>query len=539
MADGGPMIAVGRLAPGDQWDCNMLDRLFANDLYPTGIEFERHEGYPNATGMILIIPGRYWAGREQEITEAIRRYEWVLAIRTSDEEDSFDIAAVRHPNVKWWVQTPRTGRDYGGARFIGLGFPWHFDIPRDEPRVLDVFLSAQDTHGRRHEAFAALDGVERPKIVEATDGFTKGMPPSEYARLMSSAKIAPAPAGAVSPDTFRVYEALQAHAVPIADDISPAYNSAGYWSALYPDAPFPILSDYKDLPGYIGDSLADYPKRANRIAAWWVAEKRRMARNLADDLAELNAPDFPERSPITVLVTCSPIPSHPSAVILEETIYSVRAQLPDAEIVLTFDGVRPEQEHRRGDYELFIQRALWLADHVWGNVLPLISDEHLHQAVAAKRALEHVRTPLMLFVEHDTPLTGDIPWPDVAETILAGDANVVRMHHEASILAPHRYLMLDDAPQKVRGVPMMRTVQWSQRPHLASVAWYRDLLDRWFPNDENNFIEDVVYGRLITAHERDGDMGWMSWRTWIYTPDGDIRRSYHTDGRAGEDKFDG
>jgi len=244
-------------------------------------------------------------------------------------------------------------------------------------------------------------------------------------------------------------------------------------------------------------------------------------------------------SPITVLVTCSPIPTHPRSHILEETIASVRDRLPAAEIVLVFDGVRPEQEHRRSDYELFMQRALWLADHKWHNTLPLINDEHVHQAVAAKRALEHIHTPVLLFVEHDTPLMGEIPWADISETIRHGDANIVRLHHEASILEPHRYLMLDDQPQKIRGVPMMRTIQWSQRPHLASVAWYRSLLDRWFPGDEKDFIEDRVYGRLIEDHKRDGDMGWLGWRTWIYTPDGNIQRSYHSDGRAGEGKFDG
>jgi hypothetical protein len=243
-------------------------------------------------------------------------------------------------------------------------------------------------------------------------------------------------------------------------------------------------------------------------------------------------------SPVTVLVTCSPIPSNPGTEILEQTIASVRAQLPGAEIVIAFDGVRPEQEARRADYERHIRRVLWLADHVWGNTFPLIADEHLHQAVAAKRALEHVRTPLLLFIEQDTPICGEIPWDDLAEVILAGDANVIRMHHEASVLEPHKYLMLDDEPQKVRGVPMMRTIQWSQRPHLASVAWYRELLDRYFPADEKDYIEDRVYGKLIAAHDRDGDMGWLGWRTWMYTPEGDIKRSTHLDGRAGEDKFD-
>lgn len=244
-------------------------------------------------------------------------------------------------------------------------------------------------------------------------------------------------------------------------------------------------------------------------------------------------------SPITVVVSTSPIPSHPDTRIIDETIASVLHQLSDAEIILMHDGVRPEQDDRRADYETYMQRVLWKADHRWRHTLPLIFDEHLHQAVCTKRALEHVQTPLILFCEGDTPLTdGDIPWDAIADTILNGDANVVRFSHEASILSVHRHLMLDTEPQKVRGVPMTRTIQWSQRPHLASTAWYRDLLDRYFPGDERDFIEDKVYGRLIAAYQRDGDMGWMNWRTWIYTPPGDIKRSYHTDGRAGEPKFD-
>lgn len=534
------MISVVHLPPGDQWDQNLLDRLLLGELYPHGIDCEFVEPWPDTAGIVLVIPGRYWHDRTDEITTAIARYEWVLAIRTGDEEALLDIAEIEHPNLRWWVQTPRGPRDFPATRYLPLGFPPHFNKLGAMPpaKALDVFLAAQDTHARRSEAFEALAAVDRTKLVEPTSGFTRGLPPIDYTAVMVDTKVAPCPSGAVSPDSFRVYEALEAHVVPIADDVSPVYPSNGYWMALFPDAPFPTLTNYSDLPGYIDDVLTDYPRLANRTAAWWMRQKRRMAGWLQSDVAALGAIIEPVEQPITVLVTCSPIPSHPSTEILQETIDSIRAQLPDAEIVLTFDGVRPEQQHRRGDYELFIQRALWLADHQWGNVLPLIHDEHLHQAVCAKRALDHVQSPLLLFVEHDTPLVGEIPWNDIADTILAGDANVVRLHHEASILEPHRYLMLDQEPQKVRGVPMSRTVQWSQRPHLASVAWYRDLLDRYFPTDERDFIEDRVYGRLVAAHKRDGEMGWLGWRTWIYTPDGDIKRSYHTDGRAGEDKFD-
>jgi hypothetical protein len=240
---------------------------------------------------------------------------------------------------------------------------------------------------------------------------------------------------------------------------------------------------------------------------------------------------------ITVVITCSPLKSHPDTRIIDETIASVREQLPAAEIILVHDGVRTEQEHMRASYEEYQRRILWKAARD-GHILPLRMEQHVHQAVCTKRALEYVETPLMLFVEGDTPLCGDIPWTDIGNTILNGDANLVRFSHEVTILEPHKYLMVDQWSQEKCGVPMTRTVQWSQRPHLASTAFYRSLLDRYFPNDECNFIEDVVYGKLIIDWDRDRDMAWKMWRTWIYTPEGNIQRSRHTDGREGESKFD-
>lgn len=289
------MIPVGWLAPTGHWDANMLTQLFDNELYPTGSEFKRYDGYPPVRlgGVVVVIPGRYWSGEEnaRAISNAIRQHPWVLAIRISDEENVFDVNAIEHPNIRWWIQTPRTDVDYGDAYLFGVGYTPHFNnLGSGVPlRDIDVFIAAQNTHERRNQCFDQLLNMQGDSLVMATEGFTKGAEPDRYATMMCTAKVAPAPSGPATPDTFRTYEALQAHSIPIADDITPAYDSEGYWRTLYPDTPMPILTKYDQLPGYLNDALEDYPRLANRVTAWWISEKRRMARRLKTDLEALGA----------------------------------------------------------------------------------------------------------------------------------------------------------------------------------------------------------------------------------------------------------
>ena len=55
-------------------------------------------------------------------------------------------------------------------------------------------------------------------------------------------------------------------------------------------------------------------------------------------------------SNITVVIPTSPIPSHPSTDILDETIFNTR-QYTGARIIIMFDGVHESLAHRKEDYE--------------------------------------------------------------------------------------------------------------------------------------------------------------------------------------------
>lgn len=281
------MIHVGHLAPAGCWDQNIVRLLLDGQLYPHSLRVRHHAGFPNMEGgAVLLIPGRYWHGQVDQINEAITRYDWVLAFRVSDEEDLFDIEQIVHPNLRWWVQTPRNA-DYGNARLFGVGFPPHFNHLEPRERHLNVFLSAQDTHARRHDCFDSLDGLpaSKPGRVHRTPGFTQGMDPVEYRDCMLAAKIAPAPSGAVSVDSFRVWEALEAGALPVADTVSPADGRTYYWQRLFGEVPFPTVEDWSQV-SWAG-LLEDWP--ASAVTAWWARQKRTYRDWLIEDLTSLGA----------------------------------------------------------------------------------------------------------------------------------------------------------------------------------------------------------------------------------------------------------
>ena len=239
---------------------------------------------------------------------------------------------------------------------------------------------------------------------------------------------------------------------------------------------------------------------------------------------------------ITVVTPVSPIASHPDTAILDQTIESVRHHLPDAEILLTFDGVRDELEDRRADYEEFIRRALWKSDHDWGNVAPWIYDDHTHQAAMLRGVLDEIRTPLLFYVEHDTPLCidRDIDFAEITAFVASGTSHLTRLHHEARIPDEHQHMMhgFDDGPN------FLRTSQWSQRPHVAAVGYYKRIVADHFTENACCFIEDVMHSVADEAWRIDGVDGWNRHKMHIYHPDGDIKRAWHTDGRAGGDKFE-
>ena len=237
---------------------------------------------------------------------------------------------------------------------------------------------------------------------------------------------------------------------------------------------------------------------------------------------------------ITIVVVTSILPSHPDTLILDETIASIRSHFPENEIILQIDGLRKERLERKDAYDEFKNRILWKCLHQWKNVLPIIFDEHSHQTNMMKKTIDLIDTAAMLYVEGDAPITPDydIDWQKCLDMLEFEKANTIRFHFEAVIPNEHEHLMLglEDG--------FMKTSQWSQRPHLSTVKYYKDVVLPFC--EPRSFIEDRFHGKVqddIFPYEIFSQEGWDTHKLWIYHPEGNIKRSYHLDGRAGTRKF--
>lgn len=490
-------------------------------------------------GAAVVIPAEYYADRDQVdwLNVQVNNLDWAVVFLTSDEASQFPAGRLEHrlDRMRVWVQTPHPHRHIG-IRYLPFGPPPNTrslldTIPEDGDRPFDWFFSGQVNHARRDQLVDAVAGLPGGKLNQ-TGGFTKGFARGDYLAETARAKIIPSPSGPSTPDAFRLWEAIEAGCLPVADRRCPAYPADNYWRFLLgDDPPFPTVSEWSELPAMLPGLLAGWPANTNRVGSWWTQYQRDLRRRVAADIADVSR--CPADTPnVTVLIPTSPVPAHPETGMIEQTVGSVRYHHPDADVLILVDGVRSEHEHRRSDYETYQQRLLWLARHRWRNVTVVRFDDHQHQANMVRHALTTVDTPLVLFVEHDTPLVTDEPidWQACSAPILDDELDVVRFHYEAVIPAEHWPLMIDqDAPVLVGGCRVIRTRQFSARPHLASTEWYRQSIADHFPETCRTFVEDRMHGVCQAGR-------WGRNRLAIYAPDvTNLKRSLNLDGR-GDDK---
>lgn len=506
--------------PNDFWDMGFLNQY----LFPQfDCNYYEVDSIPeDIKGGVVVLPARNQKDYVEDINRELAKLDYLVLLLTGDEQSEMQWRELKHPRMLVWIMSPKQGVHDDAAGKLGSGYRQEApELLKEiglQDRTLDFFFAGQVTHPIREQCVEQLKKIPNGKLIE-TKGFGQGVEYREYLEDMARAKFVPCPSGPETADTFRLFEALESGCVPIAD-------GGNYWPFLFGEqVPFPIVSDWSVLPSLMPELLRDWPQNSNRVYGWWQNYKRRLADKLEDQIATLSG-ERPERlkdDQIVCLIPGAPIPTNPSSEVIDETIESIRERLPDSEIIVMFDACPDQKAELKEPYEEFKRRFLWRVAHELENVTPMVFDRHSHQSLMTKEALKLVRTPLLLWTEQDVPLHNQIPFDELKEVILAGYANSIRFYHEASVPDEHQYLMLDNGPIEILGVPLIRNRQWSGRAQLASAKFYRYIAERYF-DDQPRFIEHQMYG--IVVH---GD--YDEFRLHLYAPEGTMVRSLHTDGR--------
>jgi len=253
-----------------------------------------------------------------------------------------------------------------------------------------------------------------------------------------------------------------------------------------------------------------------------------------------------QKSDVTIIIPTSYIPSHPSTKVIETTINNTRFHFPDSEIILQIDGIRSEQLNYKKDYDEYKSKVLWKCLHEWKNVLPIIFDEHSHQSTMMKKTINLVQTPLILYIEGDLPLRidRDIDWNKCFDMFEYNKANTIRFYLRERMPQEHVYMMCGQEDI------FMKTVQWSQNPHLSFTNYYKDII---LPSvGERNYIEDEFHGKVqvdceYLPNEKKNEetpyvykiRNWEAHKIFIYYPVSgqDLSRVLHLDGRQSTQKF--
>jgi hypothetical protein len=528
------------------------DEMFVEDLWRGAIKrphafpdivIERVTELENQDYAVVSIPCGGLLDQVAWVNEQISKVLHLVLFLTSDEGALFPVHELVHPDMKLWVQTPRPEVSYpAGTRFFGVGSARARAVTDVTPeKTVDWFYRGQgDSHPRRIEAVQHLGFYAQQSdcIFDVTPGFLQGVPRDTYLEEMASARVVPCPTGILTQDSFRMYEAIEMGCVPLIDVKRSDGGGVGFWDLQCPGIRAPRVKHWDQVFDVIQHAIVTWEERAALVHTWWHERRWQLANQLRDDLWV--TPEDRENELVFIIPT-SPIYSHPSTDVIMETITSIWERAgEDAEILVLVDGVRREQAHRRTDYYDYVRRLCLELEGT--NVTPILFETHRHQAGMLGRIMAYGEwlAPYMCFVEHDTPLVNDISFPEVINTIETYALSLMRFSHESEVLEPHRYMFLDQSPL-VGGedtVPFVRTLQWSQRPHVARTEFYREILDTYFTLDDITMIEDVIHGKVFSGKRMTGHQmafQWERWRLGLYHPlEGTIQRSTHTDGRAGE-----
>jgi hypothetical protein len=235
------------------WDQHLLELAFKDYNHSLEITDQKEA--------IVIIPGAYQAYLIDEINQELSKLDKCVVIITSDEENNFPIDKLRHKNMKVFATYPTVQMENVG--WLPIGYPPHAKMKKYK-KSIDWFFAGQVNHESRRQMVENVKDLPNGEL-RISGGFAQGLDHEEYCRLMSKSKIVLCPNGNISPDSFRLYETLEAGGIPIVE--------SEFFNKMFKNVPFPIVGNSLQWRDAIVMLLQDYNRYQLIVNKWWKLTK--------------------------------------------------------------------------------------------------------------------------------------------------------------------------------------------------------------------------------------------------------------------------
>ena len=251
-------------------------------LFPKG-EYQWHFDFvmPDDRQSRVVIIVNSWCDNNVKYTigdlnQRISQWRSVLLVSIGDEHGLWHWKSITHPNTIIWTQLPKPNR-HDSLRWLPAGPLSQYTLLSKyqnniHNKDLDWFFSGMEKSVEWSQAIKALPGANSlysSSLLTADD----------YYKSLARTKIVPCRPTDVSPETARVYDALEAGCVPIVGIYpahpwwrwaTPSIDWSRYWTGLFGEnPPFPIISDLNLLGAEVQNVLNNWSEISNRVHDWW------------------------------------------------------------------------------------------------------------------------------------------------------------------------------------------------------------------------------------------------------------------------------
>jgi hypothetical protein len=180
--------------------------------------------------------------------------------------------------------------------FFPLGYKHGFQY---KPNVRDLIWSfagdlSEDSWGTRKAMLDLLSNVHPHHVHVISRWNASGsLSIHDYSHLLSRSIFVPCLPGNWNIDTFRVYEALEAGAIPIVSRTGPNQHHDYWLNLLGPAHPLLVVDDWSKAASLMRahtSRRADLIQLQRRVAVWWPAAKAGLRSHVGWRMAQLKAP---------------------------------------------------------------------------------------------------------------------------------------------------------------------------------------------------------------------------------------------------------